>query len=54
MKNRYPDTHLEHDYGVGFPLGVIAFLMIAISMYLVIMNAQIDPPKTAVFVSQHQ
>jgi hypothetical protein len=47
MKKRYPDTHQEHDYGVGFPLDVIEFLMLAISTYLVAMNAQIDPPKTA-------
>jgi O-antigen ligase len=54
MKKRYPDTRQEHDYGVGFPLGVIAFLMVAISAYLIVMNAQIDPPHTAVFVSQSQ
>nr|WP_314092874.1 hypothetical protein [uncultured Shinella sp.] len=50
MKKRRPYPAETPDYGVGFPIGLIAFLMLAISTYLFVLNVQIAPLPTAVFV----
>jgi len=50
MKKRRPYSAETPDYGVGFPIGLIAFFMLAISTYLFVLNLQMAPVATAVFV----
>lgn len=47
-KQRF-DRQDEPDFGVGFPVGLIAFLMLGITVYLVALDARIPPPETAVY-----
>ncbi|MDF1631401.1 hypothetical protein [Mycoplana sp. MJR14] len=42
----------EPDFSVGFPLGVIAVLMLGITAYLVALNAEIPPPQTIAFIAE--
>ena len=38
-------------FGIGFPVGVIAFSMLAIIGYLVVLDIQIPPPQTGVYLA---
>ena len=41
----------ETGFGIGFPVGVIAALMLGISAYLVALDATIPPPQTGVYLA---
>ncbi|GMB83467.1 hypothetical protein NN6n1_42500 [Shinella zoogloeoides] len=45
------DPREEPDFSVGFPLGVIIFMMLAITVYLAALEAQIPPPRTNVYLA---
>lgn len=49
-KDRYAEQK-EPGFGVGLPVGVIAFLMLVITAYLVILDVQIPPPSTTVYLA---
>ena len=44
----------ETSFGIGFPVGVIVFLMVVITSYLVALDVQIPPPDTSVYLPSHQ
>ena len=52
-KHRFPQQD-EPGFSVGFPLGVIAVLMLAMTAYLVALNTQIPPPQPAVYFPTEQ
>jgi hypothetical protein len=41
----------EPGFSVGFPVGVIAVLMLAITAYLVALDVNIPPPQTGVYLA---
>ena len=41
----------DPDFGVGFPVAVIAFFMLTITAYLVALDIQIPPPQTSVYLA---
>ena len=48
MRKDHFEQQNEPGFSVGFPVGVIAVLMLAITAYLVALDVNIPPPQTGV------
>lgn len=54
MKKHRLDRQPEPDFSVGFPLGVIVVLILGITVYLVVLNADIPPPQSVAYLASEK
>ena len=51
MRKDRSEEPTDPGYGVGLPISVIAFYMLTITAYLLILDIQIPPPQTGVYLA---
>ena len=49
-KHRF-EQQQDPGFGIGFPVGVIAFCMLAIIGYLLALGVQVPPPQSGVYLA---
>lgn len=51
MRKDRSEKSTDPGFGVGLPISVIAFYMLTITAYLVVLDVQIPAPQTSVYIA---